>query len=156
LNRSQIIRRKTIMKNLKKLVAISAAALTLAGVGATTANAAIVVGGETYDPRNVQIENMSQAEYLAFIKDVAGQINTKAPQRDALRTAIANAQSAYDAAEEAYNEAVADRNELRADLDAAIADRNAKQARVDELEKVATLVNRDYEGEKQTAAELLA
>ncbi len=144
------------MKNLKKLVAISAAAVTLAGVGATTANAAIVVGGETYDPRNVQIENMSQADYIAFIQDVAGQINTKAPQRDALRTAIANAQSAYDAAEDAYNDAVAERNELRADLDAAIADRNAKQARVDELAEVARLVNRDYEGEKQTAAELLA
>ena len=143
------------MKNLKKLVAISAAALTLAGVGATTANAAIVVGGVTYDPRNVQIENMSQAEYLAFIQDVAGQINTNAAQRDALRTAIANAQSAYDAAEEAYNEAVAERNELRADLDAAIADRNAKQARVDELAEVLRLTNRDFAAEKQAAKETL-
>ena len=143
------------MKNLKKLVAISAAALTLAGVGATTANAAIVVGGVTYDPRNVQIENMSQAEYLAFIQDVAGQINTNAAQRDAKRTAIANAQSAYDAAEEAYNEAVAERNELRADLDAAIADRNAKQARVDELAEVLRLTNRDFAAEKQAAAEAL-
>ncbi|MFO6164240.1 hypothetical protein ACLBVH_32825, partial [Pseudomonas aeruginosa] len=82
------------MKNLKKLVAISAAALTLAGVGATTASAAIVVDGVTYDPRNVQIENMSQAEYIAFIQDVAAQINAGASQRDALRTAIANAESA--------------------------------------------------------------
>lgn len=143
------------MKNLKKLVAISAAALTLASVGASTVSAAIVVGGVTYDPRNVQIENMSQAEYLAFIQDVASQINARAAERDGLRNAIASAEAAYDAAEEAYNDAVADRDALRADLDAAIADRNAKQARVDELAEVLRLVNRDFDAEKQAAAELL-
>src|SRR5699024_3484029 len=142
------------MKNLKKLVAISTAALTLAGVGVTTANAAFVIDGKTYDPHNIQIESMSQTEYLNFIQEVAARINEKALNRTPLRNDIADAQAAYDNAETAYNDAVAKRDELRAELADATADRREKAARLDELEEALRLIKRDFAAEKRTALEL--
>jgi len=142
------------MKNLKKLVAISTAALTLAGVGVTTANAAFVIDGKTYDPHNIQIESMSQTEYLNFIQEVAARINEKALNRTPLRNDIADAQAAYDNAETAYNDAVAERDELRAELADATADRREKAARLDELEEALRLIKRDFAAEKRTALEL--